>query len=247
MESQDLLPESRELPPSQADVVRLLLVDEHALIRAGVRTILEAEADLHVVAEAATIDDAMALCREHSPDVVLLDLDTPTSDLVDDVGRLRAACVSEIVILSRGDSDAELFQAVVAGAAGHVATIAEPAELSRTIRRAAEGKEPIGRKIRRRPRVGQRVIKALQQLSAFNAENSPSVPLDRRELEVLRLAAEGLTNQQIGQRLGLSGNTVKSIVSGIMERLGVRYRTQAVVYAVRQGWIRLPEREPEPH
>lgn len=247
MESQDLLPRSRELPHSQAGAVRLLLVDEHALIRAGMRTILEAEPDLHVVAEAATIDDAMALCREHEPDVVLLDLDTPTSGLVEEVGRLRAACVSEIVIVSRGDSDAELYRAVVAGASGHVATIAEPAELARTIRRAAAGKEPIGRKIRRRPRVGQRVIEALQQLSALNAENSPSLPLDRRELAVLRLAAEGLTNQQIGQQLGLSGNTVKSIVSGIMERLGVRYRTQAVVYAVRQGWIRLPDRDPELH
>jgi DNA-binding NarL/FixJ family response regulator len=241
LDSRDVPPERRELPRTQAAAVRLLLVDQHALIRAGVRTILEREPDFEVVAEAASLDEAVERCREHAPDVVLLGLDTPTSGLLEEVSRLRSACACAIVILSREDSDAELFRAVVAGAAGHVATVAEPAELARTIRRTAAGKDPIGSKIRRRPRVGQRVIEAFQQMSAHNAEALPGPPLDQRELEVLRLVAEGLTNQQIGHRLGLSGNTVKAIVSSVMGRLGVRYRTQAVVYAVRAGWIRLPE------
>ncbi|HEY7600227.1 MAG TPA: response regulator transcription factor [Candidatus Limnocylindrales bacterium] len=239
-------PGSRDIPLTEPNAIRLLLVDEHALIRAGVRTILESESDMRVVAEAATLDEALAVGARERPDVVLVDLDSPAALLVDDIHRLRAACAgAAVVMLSHDDSDAELFRAAVAGAAGHVAGVAQPAELLRTIRRAASGQEPISRKIGRRPRVARRVLEAFQQLVARGADGAPQVPLNERELEVLRLAAGGLTNQQIGHQLGISGNTVKSIVTGIMERLGVRYRTQAVVYAVREGWISLPEAEPE--
>jgi DNA-binding NarL/FixJ family response regulator len=240
-------PGSRDIPLTEPDAIRLVLVDEHALIRAGVRTILETESDVRVVAEASNLDEGLAACAQQRPDVVLVDLDTPAAALADEVRRLRAACGgAAIVMLSHDDTDAELYRAAVAGAAGHVAGMAEPAELLRVIRRAADGDEPIGGKIRRRPRVGRRVLEAFQQMLASGASAAPAMPLSARELEVLRLAAEGLTNQQIGHRLGLSGNTVKAIVSSILERLGVRYRTQAVVYAVREGWISLPETA-EPH
>ena len=246
MEGHAVERERRDIPLTEPDAIRLLLVDEHALMRAGVRTILENEADVLVVAEAASLADALPVCARQRPDVVLVDLDTPAAGLVDDIHRLRAACGgAAIVMLSHDDTDNELFRAAVAGAAGHVAGVAEPAELLRVIRRAARGEEPISRKIRRRPRVARRVLEAFHQLVARDPMGAPPTPLDERELEVLRLAASGLTNQQIGHQLGLSGNTVKAIVSGVMERLGVRYRTQAVVYALREGWISLSEAEPE--
>jgi DNA-binding NarL/FixJ family response regulator len=224
----------------------VLLVDEHALTRAGVRSILELETDFEVLSEAASVDEALAQCAERRPDVVLVDLETAGDDVIEDVNRLRETSDgAAVVMLSHGDSDAELYRAAVAGAAGHVASVAEPAELARIIGRAARGDEPIGQQIRRRPRVAQRVLEAFQQLAAHGADTTAAPPLSDRELEVLRLAAEGMTNAQIGRELGLSGNTVKSVVSGILARLGMRYRTQAVVHALSEGWISLPGREAE--
>lgn len=245
MSSQDVARSSRVLHHAEARHVAVLLVDQHALTRAGLRSILELEADFEVVADAASVDEALAACDERRPDVVLVDIETAAADLVNDIGRLRSGCNgAPLVMLSHDDTDTDLFQAALAGAAGHVAADADPAELARIVARAARGDEPIGQQIRRRPTVARRVVEAFQQLAAHDAETT-APPLTERELAVLRLAAEGLTNAQIGHALGLSGNTVKLVVSGILATLGMRYRTQAVVHALREGWISLGE--PSPH
>lgn len=240
MKSQGVVRGSRRLRDSTHGTT-VLLVDQHALTRAGVRSILELDTDFEIVADAASIDEAVAACHGRPPDVVLLDIETASADLTGSIERLRTGCGgAALVMLSHNDTDAELFQAALAGAAGHVAAAAEPAELARIIGRAARGDEPINQQIRRRPEVAQRVVETFQHMVASEPETG-ATPLDERELEVLRLAAEGQTNAQIGSRLGLSGNTVKSIVSGILARLGLRYRTQAVVHALREGWISLAE------
>jgi DNA-binding NarL/FixJ family response regulator len=226
--------------------IGVLLVDQHALTRAGVRSILELDTDFEVDADAASVDEALEVCAGQRPDVVLVDIETAADDLVHDVARLRDGLDNApLVMLSHADTDAELYQAAIAGAAGHVAADADPAELARIIGRAARGDEPIGQQIRRRPRVARRVVETFQQLAAHGEPSGP--PLDERELEVLRLAAEGQTNAQIGRQMGLSGNTIKSIVTGILSKLGLRYRTQAVVHALREGWISLDEERHPPH
>ena len=232
-------------PEGARQQTKLLLVDEHPLIRAGVRTLLEQQPGM-LVAEAESIQDAVDYCKGNQPDVVLMNLNESTADAVLAVQRLQRACVnSAVVILGRRGDDEELFRAVVAGAAGHVGESAQPHELITTIEEAADGAEPIGQSLARRPEVGRRVLETfLEMHRRSEAESDEIVTLSERELVILRHAAEGLTNRKIGYAMGLSEHTVKSEFSTILSRLGMRHRTEAVVRAVREGWISVPI-EPE--
>jgi two-component system NarL family response regulator len=232
-------------PEGARQQTKLLLVDEHPLIRAGVRTLLEQQPGM-LVAEAESIQDAVDYCKGNQPDVVLMNLNESTADAVLAVQRLQRACVnSAVVILGRRGDDEELFRAVVAGAAGHVGESAQPHELITTIEEAADGAEPIGQSLARRPEVGRRVLQTfLEMHRRSEAESDEIVTLSERELVILRHAAEGLTNRKIGYAMGLSEHTVKSEFSKILSRLGMRHRTEAVVRAVREGWISVPI-EPE--
>jgi DNA-binding NarL/FixJ family response regulator len=222
--------------------ISLVLVDERPLVRSGVRRIIEADADMAVVGEASNIDEAAVVCRSHPPDVVVLGIDLPGPGLLRAVQRLRhEGNAPAVVVLSPRDSDDELFHAVVAGAAGHVAEAGEPHVLGDIIRQAAAGLEPISRQIARRPAVSQRVLDTYRQLAQLAvARPETDIPLTLRERRVLGFVAQGLTNRQIGRQLGLSENTVKAELSGIMRQLGLRGRTEAVVLAVRRGWIGVP-------
>jgi len=228
-------------PDGARKPTQLLLVDDHPLIRAGVRTLLEQHPGM-VVAEADSIDGAVVYCRTHQPDVVLMDLNEPTADAVLAVQRLQRECGnSAVVILGRRGDDEELFRAVVAGAAGHVGESAKPDELISTIEEAADGFEPIGHALAQRPEVGRRVLETYREMHRRSeAESEEIVTLSERELVILRHAAEGLTNRKIGYAMGLSEHTVKSEFSKILARLGIRHRTEAVVRAVREGWISVP-------
>ena len=226
--------------------IELMLVDEHRLVRAGVRTILEAEPDLTVVGEVDSIDAAVAYCIDRRPDVVLMDLDLSAPGLLHSVQRLRRECSAPaVIVVSHGDTDEDLYQAALAGASGHVAEADAPQALVDTIRLAAAGAEPIGLRIAGRPAVSRRVLEMYRLLSqASAAHDEQEAALTVRELEILRHIAEGLTNRQIGRRMGLSENTVKAAVSSILRRLGLRHRTEAVVHAVRRGWMIVPEPVP---
>jgi DNA-binding NarL/FixJ family response regulator len=239
-------------PIRKSDSIQLVLVDEHPLIRAGVRTMLETEWGMEVIGEAETIDDALAYCRQRQPHVVLMDLDLPAPGVMQGVQRLRRECAEcAVVILAHRDGDEELYHAVVAGASGHVVDDAEPQELARTIRRAAEGAEPIGELLAERPSVSQRVLEAFRQLAVYGPpvrRADEQVPLSSRQLAVLRYAAEGLTNRQIAKAMGYSEHTIKTEMSAILAELCLKHRTEAVVYALRRGWIALPDREGDgPH
>jgi two-component system NarL family response regulator len=235
----------RNAPDGARQPTKLLLVDDHPLIRAGVRTLLEQQPGM-IVAEADSIDDAVIYCQTNQPDVVLMDLNESTADAVLAVQRLQRECVnSAVVILGRRGDDEELFRAVVAGAAGHVGESAQPHELITTIEEAADGAEPIGQALAKRPEVGRRVLETfLEMHRRSEAESDEIVTLSERELVILRHAAEGLTNRKIGYAMGLSEHTVKSEFSKILARLGMKHRTEAVVRAVREGWISVPI-EPE--
>ncbi|HUG49246.1 MAG TPA: response regulator transcription factor [Candidatus Limnocylindria bacterium] len=236
----------RNRRPAQAgDSIQLVLVDEHPLIRAGVRTMLETEWGMEVVGETDSIDQALAYCRQRRPHVVLMDLDLPAPGLMQGVQRLRRECSDcAVVILAHRDDDEDLYQAVVAGASGHVLDAAQPQHLAMTIRRAAEGGEPIRDVLAGRPSVSQRVMEAFRRLAVYGppplAADEP-LPLTQRQLTVLRYAAEGLTNRQIARVMGFSEHTIKAEMSAILAELCLKHRTEAVVHAVRRGWISLPE------
>jgi DNA-binding NarL/FixJ family response regulator len=225
--------------------IELVIVDEHLVLRAGVRTLLENEADVAVVAEAQSVDEAVDACRDSPPDVVLLDVDMGDLRRVDEMQRLRRELPSgALVVMGRHDDDEGLYRAVVGGAVGHVGDSAGPTQLVETIKEAADGAEPIQRTLAERPEVARRVLETYAELAQRAPANHDS-ELSERELRILELAAEGKTNQQIGREIGLSEHTVKGAISALLARLRLRHRTEAVVHALRLGWISAPRHTPE--
>jgi DNA-binding NarL/FixJ family response regulator len=205
-------------------VIRVLVADDHAVVRQGLRTLLELQEDVEVVAEAADGEEAVARARETEPDVALVDLVMPRLDGVGTIGRLRAVspATRSIVLTSFLDEDS-LLPAIRAGAAGYLLKDVEPAELVRAIRTVHAGEALLS------PAVTARLLERVAR-----AEPEP-LPLTGREREVLALVARGLSNKAIARELGLAEKTAKNHVSNILGKLGVDDRTQAALYAVRAG------------
>jgi DNA-binding NarL/FixJ family response regulator len=233
---------STEDRPRPGDSIALLIVDQHIVMRAGVRTLLDSEDGVQVVAEADNVDEAVGMIRAASVDVVLMDVDETSLQTIDEIRRLRRESPSgtgAIVVLDGRDDDDNVFRAVIGGAAGHVANSAQPAELVDTIRRAATGEEPIRDTLRQRPDLGRRVLETFARLSMRDPAR-PEPHLSQRELNILSFAAQGMTNNQIGREMGVSEHTIKAALSRLLTRLGMRHRTEAVVHAISHGWIQSP-------
>ena len=235
---------SRRRRGQKSGPIVLVLLDEHPVRRAGVRTLLEND-DVAVVAEADSVAAAVAIARKSAVDVVLFDVDAADAQAVDDMRQLRRDVPnSALVVLARHEDDEGIYRAVIGGADGHVSENAQPAELVDTIKRAAAGSEPIQQTLADRPAVGRRVLEAYAEMSQ-RAPSAPESDVSERERRILELAAEGKTNYQIGREIGLSEHTVKGAISHLLARLRLRHRTEAVVHALRLGWISAPRSEPE--
>jgi DNA-binding NarL/FixJ family response regulator len=221
-----------------------LIVDEHPVLRAGVRTLLESDDGVAVVGEADSVSAAVDMARDSQPDVVLLDVDSADAETVDDMRRLRREVPDgALVVMARHEDDEEVYRAVVGGADGHVGETAQPTELVDTIKQAADGEEPITRTLAEHPAVARRVLETYAELSQRAPAASDS-EVSARERRILELAAEGKTNYQIGREIGLSEHTVKGAISHLLARLRLRHRTEAVVHALRLGWIAPPRDRP---
>ncbi|MBW4718354.1 response regulator transcription factor [Saccharothrix sp. SC076] len=205
--------------------MRLLLADDHPVVRAGLRAVLETEPDLEVVAEAATAEQAVALAAELDVDVVLMDLRFGAGMN----GAQATAAITarpdapRVLVVTTYDTDADTLPAIEAGATGYLLKDAPPEELAAAVRTAAAGRTTLA------PTVADRLVNRLR---------TPGTALTRRETEVLVLVAEGLSNQRIGERLHLTLATVKSHLVHIYAKLGVDSRTAAVAAAVELGIIR---------
>jgi DNA-binding NarL/FixJ family response regulator len=207
-------------------MIRVLIADDHAVVRQGLRTYLELQPDVEVVAEAADGEAAVAEAERHAPDVVLLDLAMPRLDGVGALPGLRErAPAARVIVLTSFGQDDRLFAALRAGAAGFLLKDAEPGELVRAIRSAHAGESPLS------PAVAARVI---DQLSAGGRPRAVDL-LTPRELEVLRLIADGHSNKRIALELGVAEKTVKTHVGHVLAKLDLSDRTQAALYAVREG------------
>jgi len=211
--------------------ISVLLVDDHALVRQGVMAFLSTQADLHVVGQAASGEEAVRLAAQHVPDVVLMDLVMPGVDGVDATRRVKQVSPrSQVVVLTSYHEDEHIFPALRAGALSYLLKDLGSAELADAIRKAAAGEAIL------HPRVAARVIQELQ--GAAPDKLNPYTGLSERELEILRLIAEGLSNADIAARLVLSEKTVKGHVSNLLGKLHLADRTQAAVYAWREGVMR---------
>ncbi|HEY7858748.1 MAG TPA: response regulator transcription factor [Candidatus Nanopelagicales bacterium] len=205
--------------------IRLLMADDHPVVRAGLRAVLEAEPDLVVIAEAATAEQAVALAAQETVDVVLMDL-----QFGDGMGGVQATAAitareggPRVLVLTTYDTDADILAAIEAGATGYLLKDAPPEELLAAVRTAAAGQSALA------PAIAHRLIDRMR---------TPGTALSRRETEVLELVAAGLSNAQISKELYLSQATVKSHLVHIYAKLGVDSRTAAVAAAKAGGLIR---------
>lgn len=212
------------------DPITVLLVDDHEVVRQGVRAYLDALPDLTVVGEAASGQAAVRLALEHVPDVVLMDLVMPGMDGVEATRNVKKVSPrSQIVVLTSYHQDEHIFPALKAGAISYILKDVKMDELAAAIRQAARGEAIL------HPRVAARVLQELH--GPKDAALDPFTELTEREMEVLTLIANGLTNAKIAEQLVISLNTVKGHVSNILSKLHLSDRTQAAVYAWREGIV----------
>jgi DNA-binding NarL/FixJ family response regulator len=222
---------------------KILLVDDHALFRMGMRQILERETDFDIVAEAEDPRQAFQMAVDMSPDIVLLDLSLPAPGGIETTQRIKREIPSVgIIALAVAEDEDQLFEAIKAGAAAFILKDINPDDLVTVIRRVRAGEYLINDKVFSRPSVASRVLKEFRELAVYGQEATPIfAPLSPREVEILDNIAKGMTNKQVAYALSISEQTVKNHMSSILRKLSVNDRTQAVVYAMKQGWIRIPE------
>lgn len=210
--------------------ITTLLVDDHQLVRQGVRTFLEKQPDILVVGEAASGAEALRLAADLVPDVVMMDLVMPDMDGVETTRRLKQISPgSQVIILTSYHDDEHIFPAIRAGALSYILKDVGAGELAEIVRKAARNEAVM------HPHVAARVMQELR--GGQRASGLFSSDLSERELEVLRLIAEGCTNTDIADRLVISEHTVKRHVSNILSKLHLADRTQAAVYAWREGVV----------
>jgi len=211
--------------------IRVLLADDHAVVRQGIRRFLEEAGDIEVVAEAEDGSEALRLVEVHQPDVAVLDIRMPKVTGVEATRHIKARFPDvRVLILTAYDDDPYIFALLQAGANGYVLKTARGDEVVQAVRTVYEGKSALS------PEVATKVVR--QATTGKPATAAEQVePLTARELEVLRLAAEGLTNRAIGRELGISHRTVQGHLANIYAKLNVASRTEAVTEAIRRGWI----------
>jgi DNA-binding NarL/FixJ family response regulator len=205
-------------------MIRVLLVDDHPVVREGVAAVLERERDIEVVGAAATLDEGLKLAARLAPNVVLLDLRLPDADAADGVAKF-AAQGRGIVVFTAHDADEDVFRAIRDGARGYLLKGSPAAEIAQSIRQVHAGESYVS------PRIATKLVRGTTQPRGRMGLLSP------RERNVLRLVAAGLSNRQIGETLSISERTVKFHVTAILNKLGADNRAQAVALAAARGLL----------
>ena len=223
--------------------VGVLIVDHHPLFRRGVRWSIAEQRDLHVVGEASDAHEAIRMADGAPAEVVLLDLNLPDMDGVE-LCRVfkRRHPQTAIVVLTKHADDDQLFHAIRVGASAYCTKDIAAADLVTVIRRVARGEYPINEHVVARPLVAARVLDQFRSLASSDPVASAVFsPLTPREVEILDCIAHGNSNKEIASQLTISDQTVKNHVTSILRKLAVNDRTQAVIYALRHGWIKLSD------
>jgi len=218
------------------DNIKILIADDHAVVREGTRQILEQEADMEVVAEAADGEEAVRLAGNSKPDVAIIDISMPKLDGIEATKQIKALYPAvAILILTAYDDDQFVFSLLEAGAAGYLLKSVRGRELIDAVRAVYAGESVL------HPAIARKVLNRFAPVSGEPREQKPSEVLSKREMEVLRLATRGLSNQDIADELCLSLRTVQAHLGHIFNKLQVSSRTEAVVRAIKEGWIALDD------
>ena len=218
-----------------SEVIRVYVTDDHHIVRRGIKQLLETEADIDVVGEATNGREAIIDMDELKPDIVLMDLVMPVMDGIEAIRQIKAGHPSiQILVLTSFATDDKVFPAIKAGALGYLIKDTGPDELVRAIRQVHQGQLTL------HPSIAQKLLKEL----TLTSEQPPSPdPLTEREVDVLKLIARGLSNQEIADTLVVSIATVYTHVSKILDKLHLASRTQAALYALREGLASLYDDE----
>jgi NarL family two-component system response regulator LiaR len=216
------------------DKIRVMLAEDHILVREGTRELLEQEEDLQVVAEAGDGEEAVRLAAECHPDVIIMDIAMPGLSGIEATRQIKAVSPAAVVLaLTAYDDDQYIFAFLEAGAAGYLLKDVHANELIKAIRAVHAGESVL------HPAVARKVIDHFAQPADRREEEDALDRLTERELEVLGLAAKGMTNREIAHELSLSTRTVQAHLSHIFTKLDVGSRTEAVLYGLRKGWLTL--------
>jgi len=216
------------------DRIKILIADDHAVVREGTRQILEQEADLAVVAEAGDGEEAVRLAGTSQPDVAIVDIAMPKLDGIEATKRIKALYPTiAVLILTAYDDDQFVFSLLEAGAAGYLLKSVRGRELIDAVRAIYAGESVL------HPSIARKVLNRFAPVSGKLREQKPVEVLTEREREVLKLATQGLSNQDIANELCLSLRTVQAHLGHIFNKLQVSSRTEAVVRALKEGWITL--------
>jgi NarL family two-component system response regulator LiaR len=218
------------------ETIRILIADDHAFVREGTRRILEQEPDLEVVAEAGDGEEALKLACDLKPDVALLDVAMPRLDGIEATRRIKAQCPAvAVLVLSAYDDDQFIFGLLEAGAAGYLLKMVRGQEIVDAIRAVYAGESVL------HPSVARKVLNRFAGVSSKSREKKSLDLLTEREMEVLRMVTKGLSNKDIADGLCLSVRTVQGHLANIFNKLRVSSRTEAVVHALKEGWVTLDD------
>ena len=221
------------------NTIRVMLAEDHILVREGTRELLDREKDLQVVAEAGDGEEAVRLATEHRPDVVVMDIAMPKLNGIEATKQIKDADPTIAVLVLTAYDDAQyIFTFLEAGAAGYLLKDVSTKDLVEAIRAVNAGESVL------HPTIARKVIDYFsQRVDKRHTGEEPSAldQLTQRELEVLKLAAKGMTNREIGHELTISVRTVQVHLSNVFGKLGVGSRTEAVLYALRRGWLTLED------
>jgi NarL family two-component system response regulator LiaR len=222
-----------QLEESMGNTIRILIADDHAIVREGLRALIATEPGLELVAEACDGTEALEQARSLQPDVILLDMMMPRKDglaaITDIIGENPSA---RILVLTSFAEDEKVFPAIKAGALGYLLKDASPQELLHAIQNVYRGEASL------HPTIARKLMRELKQPPSLPPTTDP---LTEREVEVLRLVAQGLSNDDIAERLVVSERTVRTHVSHILDKLHLANRTQMALYAVREGIAKLDD------
>lgn len=220
--------------------LHIMLVDDHILFRQGVRHALESEPDFEIVGEAADGGEAIQLARVLSPDIILMDVNMPVVDGLEVTRRLRMNLPrTAVIVLSAYDDDEQLFQSIKVGASAYFPKDVHPDDLAAGIRRVGKGEYIINDSLLSRPLLAARVLQQFRQMASGSEVEPFFAPLSPREMEILECIAKGSSNKEIARELKISDQTVKNHITSILRKLNVNDRTEAAVYALRHGWIKV--------
>jgi len=220
------------------ETIQILLADDHNVLRQGMAQVLSAQPDMEVIAQADNGQKAVQLVVEHQPDVVLLDINMPTLDGVEAARQITNSSPSTgIIILTMYRRDSYVFEAIKAGASGYLLKEVELDELLAAIRTVAQGEAVID------PAIATRILAEFREPK--RKEPEPGVELPDRDIDILRLVAQGMANQEIAERLHIAEKTVRNRLSLVFQQLQLKNRTEAAIYAMREGLVELDQGEDE--